>query len=301
MSAFGTAAPVAAQPPTEVVVSARPAEGESAAPIGGGTIVLITGIAGLTMVGCLAALGRLRLEPKVTGWPVSPGEALGGFLALLFSGALGGTVAMQIAGVPPGDDTLRGESITGLGVFAMQLPVAVLAIVTLRRRGGRVGSRGAALLGAAIAALSWPIIQLASMAAAWVQVELGGLEPPAIGHQTLLELARGGGGAWGLGAIALAAIVAPAFEELAYRGMLQSAMRRLGARPWWAIVFTSLVFAAMHTGAFPPGAQAPGMAAVFTLSLALGWLFERTGSLTAPFVAHASFNSVNLLLLPLMV
>lgn len=53
------------------------------------------------------------------------------------------------------------------------------------------------------------------------------------------------------------------------------------------IVLTSLVFAAAHFQ------QMPAPIAIFFLSLALGWLYEATGSLVAPIVLHGAFNAFN--------
>jgi membrane protease YdiL (CAAX protease family) len=126
-------------------------------------------------------------------------------------------------------------------------------------------------------------------------------------------------------ALLSAVILAPAVEELLFRGLLQgwltkalthwrSAVRsepdferedawdvaestapEPAARPvwlqWMPIVVTSLVFAAAH------GAQWPSPIPIFILSLALGFLYQRTGSLLASFALHALFNGFSTLLL----
>ncbi len=53
-----------------------------------------------------------------------------------------------------------------------------------------------------------------------------------------------------------------------------------------AIVLTSLLFALVHLP------QWPAPVAIFFLALALGWLYDRTGSLIAPFIMHALFNGL---------
>jgi Type II CAAX prenyl endopeptidase Rce1-like len=58
-----------------------------------------------------------------------------------------------------------------------------------------------------------------------------------------------------------------------------------------AIVITSLIFAALHAP------QWPAPIAIFVLSLGLGTLAYRTGSLLAPIVMHACFNGLSTLLL----
>jgi membrane protease YdiL (CAAX protease family) len=84
----------------------------------------------------------------------------------------------------------------------------------------------------------------------------------------------------------LAAVAAaPLQEELLFRGVLLPCLRRfLGM--WPAIVLSSLLFAAMHFTSWP--APLP----LFVLSVTLGFLACRTGSLVAPITLHAVFNGV---------
>jgi membrane protease YdiL (CAAX protease family) len=62
-------------------------------------------------------------------------------------------------------------------------------------------------------------------------------------------------------------------------------------RSYLAILCTSLFFAAMHA------AQWPAPIAIFILSVALGTLYQRTGSLLAAIVMHGTFNGYSTLLL----
>ncbi len=57
------------------------------------------------------------------------------------------------------------------------------------------------------------------------------------------------------------------------------------------ILFTSIVFAAMHLP------QWPAPLAIFLLSMALGTVYQRTGSLLASIAMHAAFNGINTLVL----
>ena len=57
------------------------------------------------------------------------------------------------------------------------------------------------------------------------------------------------------------------------------------------ILLTSFFFAAMHLS------QWPAPVAIFLLSMALGTVYQRTGSLLAAVTMHATFNGVNTLLL----
>ena len=86
-------------------------------------------------------------------------------------------------------------------------------------------------------------------------------------------------------------------EEVLFRGYIQrrltphlGALRvhaRLPELPW-AVVAASLLFASIHLVA-PPH---PARLAVFFPGLLFGWLYHRTGSLTAPALFHALCNIV---------
>jgi membrane protease YdiL (CAAX protease family) len=127
-------------------------------------------------------------------------------------------------------------------------------------------------------------------------------------------------------AVLSAVIVAPAAEELIFRGVLQSwlgrVFRQLGSKSEslseqgieltdgevpsatavpnprderradrFALVTSSFLFALMH---FP---QMPAPVAIFVLALALGYLYQRTGSLVASITLHAMFNGMSMLAL----
>ena len=83
-----------------------------------------------------------------------------------------------------------------------------------------------------------------------------------------------------------AIILAPIAEEVLFRGILYATVKELG-HPRIALYGTSFVFAAIH-GSWLTLAPLTFFALVLTL------LYERTRSLLAPIVAHASFNAVNL-------
>jgi membrane protease YdiL (CAAX protease family) len=85
---------------------------------------------------------------------------------------------------------------------------------------------------------------------------------------------------------ALLAAVSGLAEEAFFRGVLQP---RIG------LVAAALVFGLAH---FVPRRElAPWALFAFAAGLLLGILFESTGNLVAPVVAHASINAVNLWLL----
>lgn len=84
--------------------------------------------------------------------------------------------------------------------------------------------------------------------------------------------------------IAMAVIVAPIAEETIFRGYLHGVIRKYGGR-WGAIGVNSLLFAAIH-------GHAPSLGGLFVLAVALSLVYERTGSLWAPILMHATFNTI---------
>lgn len=77
------------------------------------------------------------------------------------------------------------------------------------------------------------------------------------------------------------------------KSMVASAiLKPRGLLSWESLVpnmAVSVVFAGMHA------AQWPAPVPLFILSMTFGWLFQRTGSLGAVVVAHATFNSISTL------
>ncbi|MCI0748039.1 MAG: CPBP family intramembrane metalloprotease [Verrucomicrobia subdivision 3 bacterium] len=88
---------------------------------------------------------------------------------------------------------------------------------------------------------------------------------------------------------ALTAIVmAPVVEESLFRGILYPLLKYRGY-PRAALWGSSLLFAAIHLNlmTFLP---------LLFFALVLIWIYERTDTLLAPIVAHATFNSINFLI-----
>ena len=77
-------------------------------------------------------------------------------------------------------------------------------------------------------------------------------------------------------------LLAPVFEELLFRGFLYRALRDL-LTPGGAMVASALVFALIH---LQPGNLLP----LAALGFVLAWLYERSGTLWAPILVHATWN-----------
>jgi membrane protease YdiL (CAAX protease family) len=89
-------------------------------------------------------------------------------------------------------------------------------------------------------------------------------------------------------------ITAPFIEEFLFRGCIQNFLRkRLGT--FQAIVLTSFIFAMMHFSPSQKLSNIPLLISLFTFSLYLGFLYEKTRSLLAPIILHMTFNSISVI------
>lgn len=89
---------------------------------------------------------------------------------------------------------------------------------------------------------------------------------------------------WWLKAVIVifAGVIVPVYEEMLFRGLFQSVLRCATGRPWASIAATSGLFAALHPAMHWP--------ALFVLSLAIGYSYEKSGSLTRAILVHMMFN-----------
>jgi uncharacterized protein len=129
-------------------------------------------------------------------------------------------------------------------------------------------------------ALFLPLIQ----AVQWAVYSVGGGETAPQPVVVFLLEHRG----WrDLLAVSLVAIVAaPLTEELVFRGCVHGALRARFGRAA-AIFASAVVFAVIHGHA----ASLPGL---FLLAVCLSLLYEASGSLWVPVIAHAAFNAVGI-------
>lgn len=95
-------------------------------------------------------------------------------------------------------------------------------------------------------------------------------------------------------AILAVSILAPLIEETLFRGSLQSYIRQhLGAKQ--AILITSFCFSLFHYSAGQGLGNIPIICSLFILSLFLGFIYEKQGSLLAPMVLHSAFNTISVI------
>lgn len=153
-------------------------------------------------------------------------------------------------------------------------------IIFGRRRYERASPRA----GAAASGAGGVVVGLLASAVALAYLAgLDRIESLRAWKESQLELSSGVGAESAWPFILLAVVAAPLFEEYLFRGILFRGMRRsLAAR--YAIPFSAALFTIVH-----PAISAPG---VFALGLATAYVYERTGRLAAPIVAHALYNGI---------
>lgn len=83
-----------------------------------------------------------------------------------------------------------------------------------------------------------------------------------------------------------AVLIVPFFEELLFRGYLQTFISTRTGNPWLAVMMTSFLFAIVH-------ANWQHQLGLFFLSCALGYAYERSGSLLRPILMHSLFNGLS--------
>ena len=85
-------------------------------------------------------------------------------------------------------------------------------------------------------------------------------------------------------------------EELLFRGLVQrDMMKLLGTK--WGLLGASLMFMVMHL----TWRSIPELGFTFLVGMLLGYLYYRTGSLTAPIIAHGVSNTILVAVLPYVI
>jgi len=175
---------------------------------------------------------------------------------------------------------MPGIQLVTIGVMlGVLIPFLPRALHWGQRRGQYV--REAAI--GALIAIPW--VFLASAITVYVARLWG--EQVSMRHDIFRAWAEEPAGVTGfkLAALATAIIGAPVMEELFFRGLLQRLFHRLTRQPVIPIVLASAAFMAIHSpwAVWPP---------IFVLSLVLGWVYYRTGSVLTPIIMHALFNGM---------
>lgn len=209
------------------------------------------------------------------------------------------TGAQLIAGLRwvqdgPAAETLQRQGVMGLVGYAIGIAAGLGMLHLLARSGPDSGLRirgSDVWIGLWAFALTWPIVEAASIGAFEVQSYLAG-EAPTLAHPTLALIVNSPQDPWRWVVIASVVLGAPIVEELVYRVFIQSAIIRVIGGVWPGVLITAGIFALVHrTGdaAVPWVALAP----IFVLGLAMGIAYERTKRVGVPILMHIAFNAVN--------
>ena len=210
-------------------------------------------------------------------------------LVLFVAGLLGGSVGVSVwASVAPSlgvaEETTAYELLRTIAQFAGIAAPVVLFVASAGDRellSFEVPDRRqtAIAVGAVVALYVGQIVLLA----AFSLIDVSPSQNPAI-DPTDREAS------YFLWMIALSVLVVGPAEELLVRGGIQGLLKRaLG--PWPAIVGASALFGSLHYIGGGSGALAY-VAFSFLLGILLGYLYERTGNLVVPMVAHGGYNAV---------
>eukprot|EP00752_Nemacystus_decipiens_P015113 g13465.t1 len=248
------------------------------------------------MASSLAVLTGLILKGSLAGRTLALGPTRNpGFSSALFAGgALLSVVYVVLVFVS------RESTSPALAMLASLFPFAVIGLALGRCNGVLGGFRIVGLLprhpkrdlvwgatGTLVALLfSWTV----GLIAIQISTHLG-LRVEPIGHDALVDLIEHFSVANLVLIIISAVVMAPLIEELVFRGVMQtSVLHVFGMSRWTAMLYTAVLFSITHAWVVPW----QSLLTLFVLGLVFGYLYERTGSLLAPILAHAGFNAMNI-------
>ena len=246
---------------------------------------------------------RLR-KPRIPAPAFSSSAGLILFVAALMGGLLGTQIAMRLASTTPEGGAydlastlpLMIGSYIGQGVVFLLVPGLVLGRKQVRLNGRPISWSRAVLAGCLGMIIALPmtlaVAQLAGFVLEWTTDQTFN----EIGHGTLVQIkeAAADPDLVLVLIVSMVIVVTPIWERFSTEappGIDNSHPLTEGESPWVAIVITSLIFATMHGGMV----DLRGLPALFVLSLGFGWIYVRTGRLTASIVMHAAFNAFNIL------
>lgn len=224
--------------------------------------------------------GRSRLH----GWLMAIGLAFGVAIAGILVGSILGLFALVGAS---GSATSRVVSV----IVASEVGYLAVGVGYLRGLADGIPLSppsprqlaGAAIASVALVVLGQGVLRI--VPGAGIEDVSSALGAGAVDPVVLLALA----------AVSLL-LVGPA-EEVLFRGAVQGTLRLAFGR-WPAILGASVVFTAVHAGALASQPLTTGLTAltvVGLVSVALGYTFDRTGSLAVPILIHGLYNCLLLI------
>ncbi len=269
------------------------------------------GVLAILAVAVVMRVEWFRASPRVgPAWQLRAEPSVFGFGAAFLASAVGAQLLTMAFRLNDESPPLMQKSLQGIGAHGAQL--AVVAFILLARRFRPRGASTAVtrggvhqhpravlesvMMAVAAALLLWPVIQAVGGSIGAIERWFG-TSTPAVGHQTIEILLKAGAhDPWWWLTIASAVVLAPLAEEFVYRGLLQQGLKAIGLGTGTAIVITSFLFAIVHWAALTDGSRLVGLTTLFILAVGWGMLYERTGRMAAPVLAHAIFNATNVLI-----
>ncbi|MBC7772662.1 MAG: CPBP family intramembrane metalloprotease [Pyrinomonadaceae bacterium] len=214
---------------------------------------------------------------------------------MFYSQLVGGVLIMLISPELRNDDSMRAKGIMSVVVYLVACGAGALLIYFILPRARNAGFRAGksdVLTGLGVLLLTMPILEGVNMLGVLTTTWISGHTPDPIAHETLRDLINDRHNPWTWAVMAAAVIGAPIVEELTFRVFLQSAILRATRSHWTAILVSAALFALIHRLSDSP-VPWHVLPTLFTLGVAAGIAFERTGRVLVPIIMHASFNALN--------
>ena len=273
--------------------TAAGAPAASRAALGLDAITLVVAAAAPVIIGLVVWRRWYRLPRPALPLALSPPAGLGLFFMMFALGVLGVELGRRVfLPVGPAGPDLADHARMLLGhSIGQAVAVAVfLWVCRAEDRSRAAGTGTSVVMGVVTVAAIWPLVAGASLVSGLVAQAIQGKPVDTIAHETLQQMVESPVNTW-LAVVAVQVVlITPVLEEVMYRGILQRTLVKLDLGRWTAILITATVFVAMHGGVVPLHALPP----LFVLAVGFGWVYERTGRLTAPIVMHVLFNAANL-------
>lgn len=249
-------------------------------------LLIAVGLIGLVLA--FLTVVRRRAPTEEASWPDAwgPREAAEALILWISLTALVGAVATKLR---PGRSDTAWDAVLLIGASLIGGVAAVVWVRAVSPTRAPLGWRPARPwrdlgLGLAAAGICAPI---ALLLAETIERVWGQSQP--VEHPLVPVFATAGDWGGRLALVLAACAVIPVVEETLFRGILYRSLRRI-----WpllpAAAASGLIFAVGHMSWV-------GILPYLLLGMVLAWLYERTGSLLAPAVAHGAFNGFNLAIL----
>ena len=202
-----------------------------------------------------------------------------------------GLVHPLLGQVPDWINRVVANAIMSIGALGASFGFCVLAWYTFARRLKGLGlglrhMRRNFVNAAVILFCVMPVILAMIVSVQYVGEYVKGPEYQMSQHQELETLTTYPQRSVKISVVIVAVLAAPLVEELLFRGLIQTLIRSYIGRPWLSVILTSIPFAMVHE-------NLTHWPALFVLSMAIGYAYEKSGSLWQPLFMHAMFNGMS--------